>query len=81
MKHSSKLQLPQDYSSSTSTVHCVPLESKQQVHQHASSYLHLHVHEISKHKAVLTAKYLTIIPRARMSSESIVHKAEGRMGY
>ena len=25
--------------------------------------------------------YLTIIPRARMGSESIVHEAEGRMGY
>ena len=24
---------------------------------------------------------LTIIPRARMGSESIVHEAEGRMGY
>ena len=27
------------------------------------------------------AEYLTIIPRARMGSESIAHKAEGRMGY
>ena len=26
-------------------------------------------------------KYLTIIPRARMGSDSIVHEAEGRMGY
>ena len=25
--------------------------------------------------------YLTIIPRARMASESIAHEAEGRMGY
>ena len=25
--------------------------------------------------------YLTIIPRARMGSESIAHKAKGRMGY
>ena len=25
--------------------------------------------------------YLTIIPRARMGSESIAHEAEGRMGY
>ena len=25
--------------------------------------------------------YLTIIPRARMSSESIAHEAEGRLGY
>ena len=24
---------------------------------------------------------LTIIPRARMGSESIAHEAEGRMGY
>ena len=27
------------------------------------------------------AWYLTIIPRARMASESIAHEAEGRMGY
>ena len=26
-------------------------------------------------------KYLTIIPRARMGSESVAHEAEGRMGY
>ena len=26
-------------------------------------------------------QYLTIIPRARMVSESIAHEAEGRMGY
>ena len=26
-------------------------------------------------------EYLTIIPRARMGSESIAHKAEGRMGF
>jgi len=26
-------------------------------------------------------RYLTIIPRARMGSESIAHEAEGRMGY
>ena len=25
--------------------------------------------------------YLTIIPQARMGSESITHEAEGRMGY
>ena len=25
--------------------------------------------------------YLTIIPRARMGSESIAHEAEGRVGY
>ena len=25
--------------------------------------------------------YLTIIPRARMGSESVVHEAEGRMCY
>ena len=25
--------------------------------------------------------YLTIIPRARIGSESIAHEAEGRMGY
>ena len=28
-----------------------------------------------------TVFYLTIIPRARMGSESIAHEAEGRMGY
>ena len=27
------------------------------------------------------AYYLTIIPRARMGSESIAHEAEGRMAY
>ena len=26
-------------------------------------------------------EYLTIIPEARMGSESIAHEAEGRMGY
>ena len=25
--------------------------------------------------------FLTIIPRARMGSESLAHEAEGRMGY
>ena len=29
----------------------------------------------------LFSVYLTIIPRARMGYESIVHEAEGRMGY
>ena len=29
----------------------------------------------------LGLSYLTIIPRARMGSESIAHEAEGRMGY
>ena len=28
-----------------------------------------------------TEKYLTIIPRARMGSESIAREAEGRKGY
>ena len=32
-------------------------------------------------KQQLGQKYLTIIPRARMGSESIAHEAEGRMGY
>jgi len=31
--------------------------------------------------AVDNLEYLTIIPRAQMDSESIVHEAEGRMGY
>ena len=30
---------------------------------------------------LIIAYYLTIIPRARMGSESIGHEAEGRMGY
>ena len=30
---------------------------------------------------VCTGVYLTIIPRARMGSESTAHSAEGRMGY
>ena len=30
---------------------------------------------------VQSKNYLTIIPRARMGSESIAHEAEGRMGY
>ena len=30
---------------------------------------------------LITAYYLTIIPPARMGSESIGHEAEGRMGY
>ena len=29
----------------------------------------------------ISMAYLTIIPRARMGSESIAHEAEGRMGY
>ena len=29
----------------------------------------------------LNSHYLTIIPRARMGSESIAHEAEGQMGY
>ena len=29
----------------------------------------------------LQVKYLTIIPRVRMGSESVGHEAEGRMGY
>ena len=33
-------------------------------------------------RAVLKiGEYLTIIPRARMGSESIAHEAEGQMGY
>ena len=31
--------------------------------------------------AQVSCVYLTIIPRARMGSESIAHEAEGRMGY
>ena len=29
----------------------------------------------------ITFEYITIIPRARMGSESIAREAEGRMGY
>ena len=36
---------------------------------------------VSGGSTVLNGKYLTIIPRARMGSESIAHEAEGRMGY
>ena len=37
---------------------------------------------VSATRAVLEiGVYLTIIPRARMSSESIAHEAEGLMGY
>ena len=35
-------------------------------------------HSINK---VNNLGYLTIIPQARMGSESIAHEAEGRMGY
>ena len=31
--------------------------------------------------AEIVRVYLTIIPRARMGSESVAHEAEGRMGY
>ena len=34
------------------------------------------------HSLVLSTElYLTIIPRARMGSESIAHEVEGQMGY
>ena len=34
------------------------------------------------HKSdLISYVYLTIIPRAKMGSESIAHEAEGRMGY
>ena len=32
-------------------------------------------------KPLLRLRLLTIIPRARMGSESIAHEAESRMGY
>ena len=32
-------------------------------------------------KGTMSWGYLTIIPRARMGSQSIAHEAEGRMGY
>ena len=36
-----------------------------------------HMHESD----LISYVYLTIIPRAKMGSESIAHEAEGRMGY
>ena len=43
------------------------------------------VHELTKRykrrKENVWCVYLTIIPPARMGSESIAHEAEGRMGY
>ena len=45
-------------------------DKKKQLKRHASFF-------IIRHKCL----YLTIIPRARMGSESIAHEAEGRMGY
>ena len=35
----------------------------------------------AKNQKITDDYYLTIIPRARMGSESIAHEAEGRMGY
>ena len=32
-------------------------------------------------RSFIFGRYLTIIPRARMGSESIAHEAEGGMGY
>ena len=32
-------------------------------------------------EGVIDNDYLTIIPRARMGSQSIAHEAEGRIGY
>ena len=40
-------------------------------------YHYLHHHVLRQRNAIC----LTIIPRARMASESIAHEAEGRMGY
>ena len=34
-----------------------------------------------KKKIIKIVSYLTIIPRARMGSESKTHEAEGQMGY
>ena len=36
---------------------------------------------IKDYECILRQLYLTIIPRARMGSESMAHEAEGRMGY
>ena len=38
-------------------------------------------HRIDRVSTTILAKYLTIIPRARMGSESIAHEAKDRMGY
>ena len=37
--------------------------------------------EAARNEGGSPSEELTIIPRARMGSESIAHKAEGRMGY
>ena len=42
------------------------------------SFRGIHITIIGLYKA---EKYLTIIPRVRMGSESIAHEAEGRTGY
>ena len=52
-------------------------ENKRVTETSESSELWTHEHNIL-HPFSL---YLTIIPRARMGSESIAHEAEGRMGY
>ena len=36
---------------------------------------------VNKFDDSVQLSYLTIIPRARMGSESIAHEADGRMGY
>ena len=51
-----------------------------------SAFLEIVVHRFSPFKGMGAGMaserdYLTIIPRARMGSESIAHEAEGRMGY
>ena len=37
--------------------------------------------QISSEPTAMKKRYLTIIPRARMGSESIAQEAESRMGY
>ena len=37
--------------------------------------------KLETHLHCLTSGYLTIIPQARMDSESIAHEAEGQMSY
>ena len=44
-------------------------------------YLICLIYHITTFLRQINAIYLTIIPRARMGSESIAHEAEGRMGY
>ena len=49
--------------------------------QSERAYYSVYIINIYIYIYIYTYIYLTIIPRARMGSESIAHEAEGRMGY